>query len=218
MDAEDNREDMDFDDEMQGLNNPTNSPLSSAYGKVMRAPVASPENPKIQEKQIPTTPVIDTPEKPKEVNDEQTLDSNPTEEANIEVTTVTPEEKAPTTKENQIEQCLNLINNAKNRKKIPHDKTQQAAESLAVFFKIDDFEKLENGTIEIEEYKIFPSISRPDLNKEQTAILDRILDPMEPIWFRKFKHKVRIIKKSKRSRVGDSPKASPPTKSAKSDE
>merc|ERR1712208_16320 len=43
MDADDNREDLDFDEEMQGLNNPSNSPLSSAYDKVMKAPYASPE-------------------------------------------------------------------------------------------------------------------------------------------------------------------------------
>ena len=47
----------------------------------------------------------------------------------------------------------------------------------------------------IEETNIFPSISRADLNTEQTAILDRILDPMEPFWSRKYKIKAKISKK-----------------------
>ena len=70
----------------------------------------------------------------------------------------------------------------------------------------------------IEETNIFPTITRVDLNNEQTAILDRILDPMEPVWQKKFKNKIRIDKKMKRPRNADSPKASPPPKNAKADE
>ena len=44
----------------------------------------------------------------------------------------------------------------------------------------DGFQKLEDNTLSIEETSIFPSVTRVDLNTEQTAILDRILDPMEP--------------------------------------
>ena len=128
------------------------------------------------------------------------------------------EENAPTSKENQIEQCLNLILNTKDRNKTPKEQTKQAAESLAVFFKLDCFQKLEDDTLMIEETNIFPSISRVDLNTEQTAILDRILDPMELFWYRKYKLKTKISKKSKRSRNADSPKSSPPPKNAKSDE
>ena len=43
-DAEDNREDVDYFDEMEGLNNPTNSPLKSAYEKVMKPPPATTEH------------------------------------------------------------------------------------------------------------------------------------------------------------------------------
>ena len=82
----------------------------------------------------------------------------------------------------------------------------------------DGFQKLEDDTLLIEETSIFPSITRVDLDTEQTAILDRILDPMEPFWHRKFKLKVKINKKSKRPRNADSPKTSPPPKNAKSDE
>ena len=122
-------------------------------------------------------------------------------------------------KENLTEQCLNLILNTKDRTKVPKEHTKQAAESLAVFFKIEDgFQKLEDDTLMIEETSIFPSITRVDLNTEQTAILDRILDPMEPFWYRKFKLKAKINKKSKRPRNADSPKHSPLPKNAKSDE
>ena len=104
------------------------------------------------------------------------------------------------------------------KKNVDKDLTKQAAESLAVFFNLDCFQKLDDGSLWIEEATIFPSISRADLDSEQTAILDRILDPMEVVWSRKYKAKTRINKKSKRTRDGDSPRSSPPPKNAKSDE
>ena len=142
-----------------------------------------------------------------------------TEDTSIEETLDTNEENDPTAKERLTEQCLNLILNTKDRTKVSKEHTTQFAESLAVFFKMEDgFQKLEDGTFLIEETSIFPSVTRVDLNTEQTAIFDRILDPMEPFWQIKFKIKVRINRKSKRPRNADSPKASPPPKNAKSDE
>ena len=199
MDAEDNREDLDYEDEMEGLNNPSNSPLRSAYDKVMKAPCASTENPKVQEKQTPETPVTATPDPSPEDNTATVKEPTPTEETSIEETADTSEENDPTSKENLTEQCLNLILNTKDRTKIPKEHTKQAAESLAVFFKLDGFQKLEDDTLVIEETSIFPSISRVDLNTEQTAILDRILDPMEPFWHRKYKLKAKINKKKQTS-------------------
>merc|ERR1711867_94647 len=46
-----NTEDMDYFDEMEGLNNPTNSPLKSAYEKVMKPPPATTESSKNDGKQ-----------------------------------------------------------------------------------------------------------------------------------------------------------------------
>merc|ERR1712240_579578 len=57
LDAEDNREDLDYEEEMQGLNNPSNSPLHSAYDRMMKGPSASHSEPKTPERQTPTTPV-----------------------------------------------------------------------------------------------------------------------------------------------------------------
>ena len=225
-DAEDNREDLDYEEEMEGLNNPTNSPLRSAYEKVMKAPSGSTEKqiPKVLNVATPVpspvenvnvaTPVPSPVENPTTVNEPIN-----TEDTSIEETLDTNEDNDPTAKERLTEQCLNLILNTKDRTKVSKEHTTQFAESLAVFFKMKDgFQKLEDGTFLIEETSIFPSVTRVDLNTEQTAIFDRILDPMEPFWQRKFKIKVRINKKSKRPRNADSPKASPPPKNAKSDE
>ena len=136
-----------------------------------------------------------------------------------EIPTTRENNDNPTTRERLTEQCLNLIEYTKNRNDVSKDHTKQAAESLAVFFNIDDgFTIQEDGSLLIEETSIFPSITRMNLNTEETAIFDRILDPMEPVWQKKFKTKIRINKKSKRPRNADSPKASPPPKNAKSDE
>ena len=254
LDAEDNREDVDYYEEMQGLNNPSNSPLHSAYEKVMRGPPASHSEPKTPEKQTPATPVVTTqgplkdttPENlvetsleppkgtspetsdknssehketptPKEDNRESKEELTPATEDHKETTAESNDNKTPTTKENNIEQCINLVLNIKNRNNLNKDVTTQAAESLAVFFNIDCFKKLDDGSLWIEETTIFPSISRADLNNEQIAILDRILDPMESVWTKKFKAKIRLSKKSKRTRDGDSPRSSPPPKNAKSE-
>ena len=249
LDAEDDREDVDYYEEMQGLNNPSNSPLHSAYEKVMRGPPASHSEPKTPEKQTPATPVVttqgplkdttpenlvetpleppkdtspETPEQkesptPKDDNKESKEELTPAKEDHKETTAESNDNKTPTTKENNIEQCINLVLNIKNRNNLNKDVTTQAAESLAVFFNLDCFQKLDDGSLWIEEATIFPSISRADLDNEQTAILDRILDPMEIVWSRKYKAKIRISKKSKRTRDGDSPRSSPPPKNAKSE-
>ena len=144
----------------------------------------------------------------------------PTENANLVETPVIRENiDNPTTRESLTEQCLNLIKNTKNRNDVTKEHTKQATESFALFFTIDDgFKQLEDGSLMIEETSIFPTITRVDLNTEQTAIFDRILDPMEPVWQKKFKSKIRIDKKMKRPRNADLPKASPPPKNAKADE
>ena len=239
LDAEDNREDVDYEEEMQGLNNPSNSPLHSAYDKVMRGPPTYHSEPKTPERQTPENPVETTPEPPKDTtletpnknsiehketptpkedNSESKEELTPATEDHEETTAESKDSKTPTTKENNIEQCLNLILNTKNRQNVHKDLTKQAAESLAVFFNLDCFQKLDDGSLWIEEATIFPSISRADLDSEQTAILDRILDPMEVVWTRKYKAKTIINKKSKRTRDGDSPRSSPPSKNAISDE
>merc|ERR1712240_797789 len=66
LDAEDNREDLDYDEEMQGLNNPSNSPLHSAYDKVMKGPPATHSEPKTPGRQTPVNPEDTTPEPPKD--------------------------------------------------------------------------------------------------------------------------------------------------------
>ena len=148
------------------------------------------------------------------------LSPPPTDNANLEEIPATRENiDNPTTRERLTEQCLNLIKDTKNRSDVTKEHTKQAAESFALFFNIDDgFKQLEDGSLMIEETSIFPTITRVDLNTEQTAIFDRILDPMEPVWQKKFKNKIRIDKKMKCPRNADSPKASPPPKNAKADE
>ena len=83
MDAEDNREDLDYEEEMEGINNPSNSPLSSANDKVMKAPCASTENPKVHEKQIPEIPVTATPDPSPVENPTTVNESIPTEDTSM---------------------------------------------------------------------------------------------------------------------------------------
>merc|ERR1712240_822559 len=104
LDAEDNREDVDYDEEMKGLNNPSNSPLHSAYDKVMKGPPATHSEPKTPMKQTPVNPEDTTPEPLKETPLE-TPDKNSSESKETPTTKIdnsdSKEETTPTTEDHE---------------------------------------------------------------------------------------------------------------------
>ena len=102
----------------------------------MKAPLASTENPQVKEKQNPEVSNTAIPN-PSPIDDTTTTtQSTPTENANLEEIPATRENNDPTTRERLTEQCLNLIENTKNRSDVSKEHTKQAAESLAVFFNL----------------------------------------------------------------------------------
>ena len=122
-DAEDNREDVDYFEEMDGLNNPTNSPLNSAYKRVMKPPPATTGNSQDKEKQ--------PQEESQTVNKDQTpTEKNPTTEQTPTPETKSPEEipkgnenvDNPTAKQSQAQQCLNLIYKPRIKKMLTQNK------------------------------------------------------------------------------------------------
>ena len=67
---------MDYEEEMEGLNNPSNSPLRSAYEKVMKAPPASTETQQVKEKQNLESPQTAIPD-PSPIDDTTAITQSP---------------------------------------------------------------------------------------------------------------------------------------------
>ena len=158
------------------------------------------------------TPITET------ANNDSKEETTPANEEHEESIAEANANKTPTTKEHITEQCLKLILNTKHRNDIEKDVTKRAAEALSLFFKKNNFKEQDDGNYWIDEDAIFPTIARKDINKEQEAMLDRIVDNLEPIWNSRLKIVTKINKKSKRTRDSDSSIVSPPHKNVKSGE
>ena len=112
---------------MDGLNNPTNSPLNSAYKRVMKPPPATTGNTQDQEKpqqedsqtankdQIPTekNPIKDQTPTP----ETRSLEETPIENENVD---------NPTAKQSHAQKCLNIIHNTKNKKDVDTEQVKTA--------------------------------------------------------------------------------------------
>ena len=105
-DAEDNREDMDYFAEMEGLNKLRDSPLKGAFTNVMTQPKTSPKESNTRENE--STPITNT----------QVPEANPEMPNPDDDTQDKKKIDTPSAKQGNEQKCLNLIFNTKNKDEV----------------------------------------------------------------------------------------------------
>jgi len=180
-DAQDDRDDMDFDGKMSNLNKSGNlSPIKSNHIAITNPPMAPLKETLPQEAQVTELtedpPVVD-PTSPiqEKKSDETSLKINvkPSENENVDTLS---------SKQNHEKRCENLIiSSEKNDMNI-----KTAAESYSQFFKIEkDFTLNNEGVHNCDPYKIFPTVTRDTLTSTQQSTFDKILNHMRIAWVNK---------------------------------
>ena len=166
-DAVDNREDMDYYDEMEGLNKSGESPLKGAFTNVMNPPKTSPNDSNTKEDKAHSTPITNT----------KVPAANLVVPILEEKSQDTEKIDTPSAKQSNEQRCLNVIVNSKNKDDVNDQEIKSAGEIFSNFFNKDiDFKADEDGKYNMDPAFIFPTVTRENLTDLQQSTLDKILN------------------------------------------